>query len=452
MVTKLLLQAVVVCLGIASMAHSQTKPLSLPLSLTDAIAKARAEHPVIIAARQRVAMAEGERLDASFRLNPSLNVSGENFPIGPTAQPFAFTRNIDWFVTWTQTFETGDKRRLRLALAERSVEALQAQAVAIERQVVYEVKAAYQRASIARLRVGLLRENGNNLKQLVSLNEVRVREGYTAEGDLIKVRLEAQRYEYQYRKALLEYDRAKIELLKNLGAASFEKADTEFELIESLEYAPVEFASPSLESAALDQPHLRAAKAKLDQAQALLRLEQARSRPDFTTTFGYKRNGTDNAMFAAVTVPLPLYNKNEGLIARAKAEVEVATAELKHARNLALAELSAARRSVENAGRQVEALQADFLLQADESRAVSLAAYREGAADLIVLLDAQRVRSQAQELYYDALYEYQMALAELERATGIDRLPTVPLGRQKASQEKSDGEERLIPGKTQNDE
>lgn len=448
MVTKLLLQAVVVCLGIASMAHSQTKPLSL----VEAIAKARAEHPVIIAARQRVAMAEGERLDASFRLNPSLNVSGENFPIGPTAQPFAFTRNIDWFVTWTQTFETGDKRRLRLALAERSVEALQAQAVAIERQVVYEVKAAYQRASIARLRVGLLRENGNNLKQLVSLNEVRVREGYTAEGDLIKVRLEAQRYEYQYRKALLEYDRAKIELLKNLGAASFEKTDTEFDLVESLEYAPVEFASPSLESAALDQPHLRAAKAKLDQAQALLRLEQARSRPDFTTTFGYKRNGTDNAMFAAVTVPLPLYNKNEGLIARAKAEVEVATAELKHARNLALAELSAARRSVENAGRQVEALQADFLLQADESRAVSLAAYREGAADLIVLLDAQRVRSQAQELYYDALYEYQMALAELERATGIDRLPMVPPGRQKASQEKADGEERLIPGKNQNNE
>jgi outer membrane protein TolC len=96
---------------------------------------------------------------------------------------------------------------------------------------------------------------------------------------------------------------------------------------------------------------------------------------------------------------------------------------MNHARNLVRAELAAARHAVESRRRQVEALQSDFLLQADESRAVSLAAYREGAADLIVLLDAQRVRSQAQELYYEALYEYQLAVHELERAAGIERLP-----------------------------
>ena len=42
---------------------------------------------------------------------------------------------------------------------------------------------------------------------------------------------------------------------------------------------------------------------------------------------------------------------------------------------------------------------------------------------LLVLLDAQRVRSQAQELYFQALYDYQLAIHELERAAGIERLP-----------------------------
>lgn len=396
---------------------------SLRLSIADAVARARQQHSLIVAARQRVAMAEGERFDAGLRLNPSLNVSGENFPIGPVQDGFRFNRGIDWFVTLSQTFERGDKRELRLALAERGVEATQAEAASIERRIVYEVKAAYQLASISRLRVNLLRENSGNLNQLVTLNEVRVREGYTAEGDLIKVRLEAQRYDYQLRKVALDLERAKIALLSAMGASSFETADTTFELVESLDYTAVEFALPLLEEAALRQPRILAAQTRVERAQAALRLEQANAKPDLSATFGYKRNGPDNALYGALSVPLPLYNRNQGRIARAEAAVEEAQAELKHTRNLAMAELAAARRAVESRGRQVEALQSDFLLRADESRAISLAAYREGAADLIVLLDAQRVRSQAQELYYEALYEYQIAVHELERAAGIDHLP-----------------------------
>ena len=62
-------------------------------------------------------------------------------------------------------------------------------------------------------------------------------------------------------------------------------------------------------------------------------------------------------------------------------------------------------------------------MRADESRSISLAAYQEGAVDLIVLLDAQRVRAQAQEYYFQALYDYQVAVHELERAAGVDNLP-----------------------------
>ena len=421
--TSVMTSLAIMGLLIITYSTSAQTTADLRLSLTEALARARQQHPLLIAARQRVAMAEGERLDAGFRLNPSLNISGENFPVGPTQNGFGFTRSIDWFVTWSQTFETGDKRGLRLALAERGVEAARAEAAALERQIVYEVKAAYQLVSIARLRANLLRENAGNLKQLVSLNEIRVREGYTAEGDLIKVRLEAQRYDYQLRKAELELERAKIGLLRSLGASSFETADTAFELVESLDFNPVEFSSLAIEESAMRLPQVQAAQARVERAQASLRLEQARTRPDLTATFGYKRNGTDNALYGALSLPLPIYNRNRGQIARAQAEVEAAQAELNHARNLVRAELAAARRAVESRQKQIEALQSDFLLQADESRAVSLAAYREGAADLLVLLDAQRVRSQAQELYYEALYDYQLAVHELERAAGIERLP-----------------------------
>ena len=205
-------------------------------TLAEAINRARIEHPLIIAARQRVALFEGERLEAGLRPNPTLNVSGENFPLHPPQNGFNFTRTLDWFVTYTQTIETAGKRGLRLAAAEHTVTAALAEAEAVERQVIYEVKAAYQHAVTAQARVVVIKNSLDQLAQLVLLNEVRVKAGYTAEGDLIKTRLEAQRFEMQLQHAALNYEKAKIRLLQAVGAESFNLSDTAFDLDTRIEY------------------------------------------------------------------------------------------------------------------------------------------------------------------------------------------------------------------------
>src|SRR5262245_11836233 len=216
------------------------------ITLADAVERARREHPLIIAAKQRVAIAEAERLESGLRPNPSLTLSGENFPLGPTQKGFDFGGGIDWFAIYTQTFEITGKRRLRISLAEHNLEAALAEASEVERRIVYEVKSAYHRVANARLRLELLRENHNNLNQLVGLNEIRVKEGYAAEGDLIKARLEAQRVEFQARKVGLEYERARIELLRAMGDSSFEDGDLAFEVDEEINYQPISLDMTSL--------------------------------------------------------------------------------------------------------------------------------------------------------------------------------------------------------------
>jgi outer membrane protein, heavy metal efflux system len=407
----------------AGAAHAQTgRPRRLTLGA--AIQQARQHHPLIIAAGRRVAIAEAEKMESSLRPNPSVTVSGENFPIGSAPKGFEFGSGVDWFATYTQTFETAGKRGLRISLAEHNLEAARSEASAVERRIVYEVKAAYQRVATARLRLRILSQNRDNLNQLVGLNETRVKEGYTSEGDLIKARLEAQQVNFQARKINLEYERARVELLRAMGSSSFEDDDLSFEIVEEINYQLVSLDMPSLREAALRLPQAQAAMARVERAQSLLRLEQARVKPDITASFGYKRNGPDNALYAAVSAPLPFFNRNQAQIARAQAEVEAAQAELQYAQNTILAELAAARRAVELNQKQVESLRAEYLSLADESRDISMAAYREGAVDLLVLLDAQRVRSQAQDFYFQAFYDYQLAIYELERATGIEHLPT----------------------------
>jgi outer membrane protein, heavy metal efflux system len=393
---------------------------SNPLTLTAAIERVRQNHPLLIAAKQREAMFEGELFEAGLKPNPTFTVSGENIPLDPPDGGFRFTRTMDWFAYFSQTIERGNKRELRRAAAQRAVEIANVEAEALERQLIYDVKVAYQHAAIARERIELLRENINQLGQLVKLNEVRVQAGYTAEGDLIKVRLEAQRIDYSVRKAMIEYDRAKIALQKAMGESSFEN---DFDLAERLDFKPTSLNPKSLQEAALRRSNIKLAEARLEKAQAFLQLERANARPDLTASFGYKRNGQDNALYGALSIPLPLYSQNRGNIARATAEVAMIEAELKFERAAVLAELTAARRTVEANERQIEALRAEFLRNADESQQVSLAAYREGATDLLHLIDAQRTRTQAQELYFQALADYQLAIHELERAAGIEQLP-----------------------------
>jgi outer membrane protein TolC len=72
-------------------------------------------------------------------------------------------------------------------------------------------------------------------------------------------------------------------------------------------------------------------------------------------------------------------------------------------------------------------MRANFMRDADETQRISLAAYREGAIDLLGLLDAERSRGQVQELWLQAIENYQLAVHELERVAGIEQLPRRPV-------------------------
>jgi cobalt-zinc-cadmium efflux system outer membrane protein len=101
----------------------------------------------------------------------------------------------------------------------------------------------------------------------------------------------------------------------------------------------------------------------------------------------------------------------------------VAEANVRLARNRALAEVESAYRAYETAREQVNVYEAGILKQADESYDIALVAYREGATELIILLDAQRTRSEVRANYYRALFDYYTSIFQLGLATGVEIKP-----------------------------
>jgi cobalt-zinc-cadmium efflux system outer membrane protein len=139
---------------------------------------------------------------------------------------------------------------------------------------------------------------------------------------------------------------------------------------------------------------------------------------DITPFAGVKRVGMDNTLLFGVTIPLRLNDRNQAGIARAAAEEKIANTELTLTRNRALAEVESAYRAYETARDQVATFQRELLQQANESYAISLAAYQEGATELLPLLEAQRTRADIRQQYYRVLFDYQTSILLLEQAVG----------------------------------
>lgn len=369
------------------------------------------------AARLEVGVAGTERISARLFPRPGLTVSAENLRVsGPTQ----FNNLYEVGVTVAQPIELGNRRERRAQLAERTVDVAEAQLTDVLRRRLFELRRTYYETILARTILNIERENRDNFAELVRFNTVRFEEGYIAEGELIRVRLERVRYDSSIAQATLAQRQSNVRLLELLGETDYGRAAT-LDVAGTLEIRDTTLDLEQLRQTALaNRPDIKVAEAEAARAESVFQLERSRAKGEITPFVGYRRVGRDNTALAGVTVPLPFGNRNQGGIARAEAERRVAETNLQLTRNRALAEVESAYRAYETAREQVKAYEMGLLKQADESRDIQLAAYREGVVELITLLDAQRTRSEVRVNYYRALFDYQTSIFQLELATGVD--------------------------------
>jgi len=387
------------------------------LSLETATDQFLRKNLAVEAARLEVGVAEAERIGAGLRPRPGLTVSAENLRLSGETPA---SRLHEYGISVAQPIELGNRKALRMEVAERTVSVSEARLTEVLRRQLFDVKRTYYESVLARVLLEIEQENRDNFEGLVKFNTVSFDEGYIAEGDLLKVRLERTKFDFAVANAQLALRRAKIRLLELIGERDFERA-VRLEISNRLQAPPVDLNLMQLkETALVNRPEIKVAEAELALAQSSIKLERSRAKGEVTPYGGYKRVGVDNTLLAGVTVPLPIGNRNQSGIARAEAEQKVAETSLSFVRNRTLAEVDAAYRAYETAREQVRAYEAGLLKQADESREIQLGAYQEGATELITLIEAQKTRTEVRASYYRAIFDYYTSIFQLELATGTD--------------------------------
>jgi outer membrane protein, heavy metal efflux system len=383
------------------------------LTLDQALSTALTSHPLLAAGQQRIASATGQRRQAGLTFNPRLVLQAENLRF-PGSTPYVFGRDNDYFAFLQQTLESSGKRGKRVELASLGLRTAELELEILRRQISFRVRHAYWAAAGAQRSHELLIESQKNFQQVVEYHEIRVREGAMAESDLLRVRLESERIMLSANNAKLDADRARVLLFREMGESKFPEA----RLADPLELKDDRPLLTDIDQAVQRRAEVQLARAQLERARAGLILQQANARPNYDVLFGYKRTmGLDTAL-AGFQTDLPFLNRNQGNIESATADIKTAEANLAAAEAIVRAEAAAAQVEYEMRRRQITDFLGRFRQQAAETARIALAAYRLGGADLLRLLDAERLRIEIELINDRALMEYRQSIVALETALG----------------------------------
>lgn len=374
------------------------------LTLQRAIALALESNPDLTVAKREIEATEGQVLQGQVRPNPELSYALED----QNAQTRTQSVQINLPV------EMGGKRAERIAVAELgrdiAVEELNVRRIEIRAAVVaafFETLAAQERTTLAQDSVDLARKATDAVAK-------RVVAGRVSPVDETKARVAEAGVRVELAQAQSEQRSARGRLAGLLGVNP-----PRFTLVAgSVETLPVVPSFESIQQRLSASPTLRRAQLEVERRKSLVHVERSKRVPDVTFSLGVKRPNElqrDQLLFG-VSVPLPLFDRNQGNLLEALKREDKARDELQTLDVRVSTEVMQARERLDAVHGEVDVLQRDILPGAQSAYNAATIGFENGKFNFLEVLDAQRT-------YFAAKSQYLKALAEAHRAaTDIDRV------------------------------
>ncbi|MBZ5511260.1 MAG: TolC family protein [Acidobacteriia bacterium] len=417
--------------GIASIVAALALLSTLPaiaqstsrITLDEAIDLALKNSPSLKAARSNIDQSKAQEVTAGLRPNPTLSWDSQYIPF---FTPSLFSKDtldaIQQFdIGAGYLIERGGKRHRRLDAARDQTRVTEAQVVDAERALKFSVAQQFISALLAKSNLEFALQALKSFRQTVDINEERYKAGDVSKGDFLKTRVQLLQFQTDVTAAEL----AKVQALASLRQLiGYDSVPRDYDLIGALEYAPVKVQLDDLEARALQaRPDLRGAELGVNAAKSQLGLAKANGKQDLNITFNYTHVSqvNDGALYFAM--PVALFNRNQGEIARSRYAIDQAELNRKAAEETVLTDVKNAYEAVKTNQDVVDLYQSGYLQQAQESLDITGFAYKQGAAALLDFLDAERSYRSTQLAYRQALASHMLAVEQLRQAVGVRQIP-----------------------------
>ena len=367
---------------------------------------ALAHNPSLIRSRAMVDAAEGNWVQVGLPSNPLIGYLGQQLGSGGVAEQHG--------VLIQQEFIRGRKRQLNRAVAEQEIVAAQQQLAMQEQRVLTDVRLAFYDALLAEQRLKLTRELAGLAGQGVNAVDKLRKAGESSRIDQLQAGLEYQSAEI----LVVSAENRRTAALRSLASIIGIQELPGGELTGNLEEIPVEQTwLECLERVLTTSPEISLAAAHIERARWALQRAYAEPIPNWTVqgvvmsdnAIGGKTDG-----IVQFTMPLPIYNRNQGAVQQAHAVVVAAEHSMANLEMRLQNDLAPVYERYASAANQVRQYQKQILPAAKESLDLVRQAYTAGEYPFLNLLYAQRTYFQTNLQYLDALRELRAAAIEID--------------------------------------
>jgi cobalt-zinc-cadmium efflux system outer membrane protein len=375
------------------------------------------------AARTTIFQNEAEEVTANLRPNPTLSWDSQFFPL---FNPGQF--NADYLENQAQfdvgigyTFERGKKRQHRLQAAKDATAVTRSQFDDSQRTLIFNTTQQFIAVLLAQSSVELAQQDSASFQQTVDISESRYQTGDMSESDLLKIKLQL----LQFQSDLSAGKLAKIQALAALRQLiGFESVPDDFDAQGELEYQLVHADLPQLKLlAAQNRPDLHAAQQSVTAARSQEALMRANGKKDLGVSFDYTHTAGINTGAFFFNIDLPIFDRNQGEIARARYAIIQAEEQATEAAQQVSTDVVDAYAAVKSNDEIIQLYRGGYVDQARQSRDISEYAFKRGASSLLDFLDAERTYRSNQLAYRQALASYMTALEQMRQAVGTRNLP-----------------------------
>jgi len=386
---------------------------SQTLTMREALARALAASPRLSSAERDVGIATGQRIQAGALLNPEVSYEQDNsFGTGI----YRGTKSAETTLQISQAFEWFGKRDARVAAGEAGVEIAAIQRQAVRLEILSEAAIAFLSVLGGQRRIQILDEQVAAIDRLTPLLQRRVEAGAsspaeTARAEVASALVKADR---ERLRSTLASARRELAILMGDATARFASVAGRLEATGR----PPSFQAVA---AAIDaNPQLVRWTAVYAQRNAELLLARLKPYPDVRLSAGWRHfNATnDDAARLTLSVPIPVFDQNQGNILSAQESLAKTRAEREANRNTLLVVAGRAYDSLQGSLRELTILRDVAIPKAQQASEAIMQGYAQGRFTLLEVLDAQASLAQARLREQEALQNFHIAVATIEGLVG----------------------------------
>jgi len=383
------------------------------LTLDKAVVIALANNPELVSYNLEIKALESVALQQGLSPNPEFGIEAEN--VFGSNDFTGFTSSETTLMLSQDILLAGKlSKQRRVAVLESDIAGWEYERKRLD--LITNVRLVFVQAITLQKDIGLTKELLKISNKFLSNINKRIEAGKVSPAEASRAKVIVNTLEISLKNSEMSYRSVKQQLKSLLGKNNFEFK----EIKGSLKIADGLPDIKLLQEKLLQSPELARYEKVFERQQALIDLEDSKSVPDLNIAVGWRwlNQTSDNAFVLGASIPLPIYNRNQGALQEAKIRLDQKKSELRSDKNNLISNFSATFNNLISLTEALKKLNDESIPEAQNAFEIIRNGNLMGRFTILDVLDSQRTLFELQSEYLRTLGNYNIQLVRLERLIG----------------------------------